>query len=76
MGLTAGGITMGYVPILANNAVVAKRNPHIYSFRIGELEAWSISDSFMLFDAAASHHLSILDLFGVYQNQLLLLHLT
>ncbi|MFT5886588.1 MAG: hypothetical protein ACI9IP_003056, partial [Arcticibacterium sp.] len=27
MGLTAGGITMGSVPILANNAVVTKRNP-------------------------------------------------
>lgn len=51
MGLTAGGMAMGTAPVLASNGLEIKRNPYIYSFRIGELEAWSISDGFMLFDA-------------------------
>ena len=53
LGLTGLGIVSELSsPLLAQNAPtkiknIALRNPWIYHFKIGELDAWSISDGFM-----------------------------
>lgn len=45
---TAGGVTFGQEPA-APPVVRPQRNPIVYQFKIGEFDAWSISDGHMLF---------------------------
>lgn len=55
MGL--GAATLGALPLLTKTQAATpqtkagkRRNPWIYAFNIGDLEAWSISDGFMVFN--------------------------